>query len=116
MFLVKNELLHCTLNKSTLGGRILDIFIVVLTKRAKRDLLKVPGYIARKLQSWVDNIECDGLNEVRKIPGYHDEPLKGERSGQRSIKLNKAYRAIYMIDENSGVEIVEVLEVNKHAY
>jgi hypothetical protein len=23
-------------------------------------------------------VEKDGLEQVRKIPGYHDEPLKGE--------------------------------------
>ncbi|STX29298.1 Uncharacterised protein [Legionella beliardensis] len=27
--------------------------------------------------------------ETRKSPGWHDEPLKGERAGQRSIRLNK---------------------------
>jgi hypothetical protein len=34
---------------------------------------------------WVDDVEERGLEEVRKIPGWHDEPLKGERKGQRSI-------------------------------
>lgn len=56
------------------------------------------------------------LGEVRKIPGYHDEPLKGTRTGQRSIRLSKAYRAIYEIDQEGKIEIVKVLEVNKHDY
>lgn len=50
------------------------------------------------------------------IPGYHDEPLKGNRTGQRSIRLSKAYRAIYIIDNDDNIEIVKVLEVNKHDY
>lgn len=57
-----------------------------------------------------------GLESVRKIKGFHDEPLKGKRSGQRSIRLNKSYRAIYVINRDGGVEIVEVQEVNKHEY
>ena len=59
----------------------MDIFTVVLTKQAKRDLLKVPHHIARKLEAWINDIEVEGLNEARKIPGYHDEPLKGVRVG-----------------------------------
>jgi proteic killer suppression protein len=61
-------------------------------------------------------LEKTGLNVVRKIPGYHDEPLKGNRRGQRSIRLSKAYRAIYIIDKEGNIEIVKVLEVNKHDY
>ncbi len=94
----------------------MDIFKVVLTKQAKRDLSKVPLHIVRKLLAWVDDIENAGLNEVRKTPGYHDEPLKGNRAGQRSIRLSKAYRAIYAIDHEGIIEIVTVLEVNKHDY
>lgn len=53
---------------------------------------------------------------MRKRPGYHDEPLKGKRLGQRSIRLNKAYRAIYEIDTTGTIHFIEVIEVNKHEY
>lgn len=53
---------------------------------------------------------------MRKVPGYHDEPLKGDRMGQRSIRLNKAYRAIYMERPNQEIIIISVMEVNKHDY
>jgi len=89
---------------------------VVLTKQAKKNLIKTPAYIVHKLLGWVDEIENVGLNAVRKIPGYHDEPLRGNRIGQRSIRLNKAYRAIYIINQKGDIEIIEVLEVNKHDY
>ena len=94
----------------------MDIFTVVLTKYAKKDLMKVPVHIVRKLQDWVDNIENYGMNATRKIPGYHDEPLKGNRSGQRSIRLSISYRAIYTEDSDGKVEVANVLEVNKHDY
>lgn len=70
----------------------------------------------RKLQAWIDDVEDAGLSEVRKISGYHDEPLKGNRTGQRSIRLSRAYRAIYIIDQEGKIEIVKLLEVSKHDY
>lgn len=48
------------------------------------------------------------------LQGYDDEPLHGDRRGQRSVRLNKSYRAIY-IETNEGLELL-VIEVNKHEY
>ena len=61
-------------------------------------------------------MELQGVWEVRKLPGYHDEPLKGDRRGQRSIRLNRAYRLIYEEDEHGEVLVIAVMEVNKHEY
>lgn len=88
----------------------------MLQRWAKRALLKMPLHIVRKLQAWINDVEDAGLRIVRKIPGYHDEPLKGNRIGQRSIRLSKAYRAIYIIDKEGKIEIVKLLEVSKHDY
>ncbi len=93
-----------------------DIYDVILTTKAKKNLKKLPLFIALKLQTWIDAVGHSGLNEVRKIPGYHDEPLKGKRLGQRSIRLNIAYRAIYTINKKGVISFVEVEEVNKHEY
>jgi proteic killer suppression protein len=65
---------------------------------------------------WVDAIERLGIYQVRKIPGFHDEPLKGGRKWQRSIRLNKAYRAIYVENQKKEVHLISVIEVNKHEY
>lgn len=94
----------------------MDIFKVVLAKLAKRNLLRVPLHVTRKLQAWIEMIENEGLIATRKIPGYHDEPLHGTRLGQRSIRLSKAYRAIYVINLEGNIQIIKVLEVNKHDY
>jgi proteic killer suppression protein len=94
---------------------MMDIFDVKLTTRAYKNLKKVPLQIAIKFQAWVDAVGHKGLSEVRKIPGYHDEALKGNRKGQRSVRLNIAYRAIYVI-KDGVVNFVEVQEVNKHEY
>lgn len=88
---------------------------VEITKRAEKQLRKVPQHIIDSLMIWVAAVEHDGLEEVRKVPGYHDEPLKGDRAGQRSIRLSLAYRAIYEIKEDTA-KFVSVEEVSKHDY
>jgi len=65
---------------------------------------------------WVHSVQRDGLEETRKIRGYHDEPLQGTRQGQRSIRLNLSYRAIYEIGKDGVVELASVGELNKHEY
>lgn len=87
-----------------------------LTSKVKKQLKKVPRHIVQKLLFWVMEVEENSLESTRKIPGWHDEPLKGKRRGQRSIRLSKAWRAIYVINDDGEVEFVEVIEVNKHEY
>jgi len=93
-----------------------DIHEVVISNIAIKHLKPMPSYIKEKLYKWVEQIKLLGLSEVRKIKGYHDEQLKGDRFGQRSIRLNKAYRAIYVIKENEIIDFVSIIEVNKHDY
>jgi proteic killer suppression protein len=57
-----------------------------------------------------------GLEEVRKIPGFHDEPLVGRRRGMRSIRLSRAYRAMYRLVRDGNIELVSIEEVSKHDY
>lgn len=93
---------------------------VVITKGAERDIKKAPLQIARNLKTWVELVNTEGLDNVRRIPGYHDEPLRGKRRGQRSIRLNIAYRALYTIEKDESgddvVKFVSIFEVTKHEY
>ena len=88
---------------------------VEITKRAQKQLGRVPAHVRDKLTLWVMAVELEGLEEVRKAPGYYDELLKGRRTGQRSIWLSRAYRAIYRV-KRDGVEFVSIEEVTKHEY
>jgi toxin HigB-1 len=88
----------------------------VVFDKIKKDLKKLPDHILRKLQKWAEQVEMLGLWEIKKIPGYHDEPLAGDRKGQRSIRLSKSYRAIYMEERDGNIELVLIIEVNKHKY
>lgn len=89
---------------------------VFLTPTVQKQLKKVPSHVAVKLLAWVEAVEAEGLEEVKKVPGFHDEPLRGKRSGQRSIRLSRAYRAIYEIKDKEEIEFVSVEEVSKHDY
>ena len=89
---------------------------VELSKRVQKQLQTLPRNIVENLAAWVDDVEERGLEEVRKISGYHDEALHGNRLGQRSIRLSRAYRAIYRVCNNLSIEFVSVEEISKHAY
>lgn len=89
---------------------------VRLSKNAEKDILRIPLPIQNKLLLWVQSVETVGLQRTRLIKGFHDEPLKGKRLGQRSIRLNRAYRAIYREKLDHSIEFVLIEEVNKHEY
>lgn len=89
---------------------------VWITKFAEKQLKKLPKNIVAAYFSWVKTVEIDGLRKTRALPGYHDEPLKGDRKGQRSVRLNKAYRVIYEETESGNIILIGVQEVNKHEY
>jgi toxin HigB-1 len=89
---------------------------VEITSNAKKDLRRVPEFILGKFSAWVLLVENLGLTVARKIPAYHDEPLRGSRKGQRSIRLSRSYRAFYRVKNDKSVEFVSVEEVNKHDY
>lgn len=83
--------------------------------RVLKELRKLPLHIQEKALNWAEDVEEYGLPMVRKTPGLHDEPLKGNRAGQRSIRLSRSYRLIYTVIEDKVI-IVKVLEINKHEY
>lgn len=61
--------------------------------------------------------DCRSEGESNRRNGKTTKLMKtANRKGQRSIRLSKAYRAIYIIDKSGKMEIVEIIEVNKHDY
>ncbi len=88
-----------------------------LSAALKKQIRKrqLPVFILLKLQDWVEDVEERGLEEVRKIPGYHDEPLAGNLAGMRSIRLGRGWRAYYRI-ERAQIEFILVERVDKHEY
>ena len=86
-----------------------------MTKRAEKSLGRVPRHVAVNFLLWKQEVESHGLELVQKIPGYHDEPLKGKLQGVRSIRLGLGFRAYYRI-EKGEVRTLIVEEVNNHDY
>lgn len=87
---------------------------VELRTLARKQLRRMARHIVENLAAWVDDVEVRGLEGVRKIPGYHDEPLHGERQGQRAMRLSRAYRAIYVVKKGEKGLFVSIEEVSKH--
>ena len=92
------------------------IYRVEISREATKALRRAPKRIAVKLRQWVQTVRTIGLEEVRKVSGFHDEPLKGNRQGQRSIRLSRHWRAIYVIRTDGAAEFVRVEEISAHDY
>ncbi len=89
---------------------------VYWSKSVEKELDRLPEFIIHKFQAWTVAVERDGMTSVRKLKGFHDEPLRGKRAGQRSVRLNRSYRTIYVELQNGEIHIVQVIEINKHDY
>ncbi|WP_409478129.1 type II toxin-antitoxin system RelE family toxin [Pseudobdellovibrio sp. HCB154] len=106
----KNKLLEEYSNLEYSGER------VIWSKRVEKQLDRLPVNITEKFYDWINAVALMGIAQVRKRPGLHDEPLAGARQGQRSVRLNRAYRIIYIETENGEFKVIQVIEVNKHEY
>jgi toxin HigB-1 len=92
------------------------IKVVNLSKRTERSIKTLPKQIAVNFFIWKREIEAHGIDVVKKIPGYHDEPLQGKLKGFiRSVRLGLGYRLFYRIIE-SKVKYLLVEDVNHHDY
>ena len=84
--------------------------------KVEKQLKKIPKEIVFRMMRWIRTIEEFALNEARKVKGYHDEPLRGLRQGQRSVRLGIKWRATYTQSKNGEINIVMVEEVTPHDY
>jgi len=86
--------------------------------REHRDVPKLcrrlPGVVLKKYELWKGLVFRHGPDILREFPGFHDEKLKGSRTGQRSSRLNLQYRVIYKVEHD--VITVYVLEITPHDY
>ena len=88
--------------------------LVLISRKAQKDVRRAPYFIVLKFQDWVDTVEEDGIEAVQKKIGYRDHSLMGKRKGQRSSSLNRSWRVIYIIE--TELFYVNVLEVTNHEY
>lgn len=91
-------------------------FIAYKDRRAVRNVNEIEQSnpaVARRFEDWQKAVQTLGLQEVRKRPGLHDEPLHGDRLGQRSVRLGQQFRLIYQERVKGQIEI---LEITPHKY
>ena len=48
-------------------------------------------------------LDSVGLEATRRVPGFHDEPLRGHWAGYRSVRLSVFYQAIYAIRDDGAL-------------
>ena len=70
--------------------------------------------VVKKYELWKDLVFRHGPEKLQEFPGFHDEPLMGQRAGQRSSRLSAQYRVIYEV--NRQIVTVYVLEITPHKY
>lgn len=87
---------------------------LVLTRSAKKALVKCPDFIRDAFYAWAAVVAANGTHYTRTETRFKDEPLKGERHGQYSVRLNRQWRIIYT--ETHETLTITILEVTPHDY
>lgn len=75
---------------------------------------KLPKQVLKKYELWKNLVFRHGPDILKKFPGFHDEPLKGKRKGERSSRLSLKYRVIYTVKRD--IVTVYVQEITAHKY
>lgn len=75
---------------------------------------KLPGEIVKKYELWKEIVSLHGPEKLREFGGFNDESLKGQRKGQRSSRLSRQYRVVYVVERE--IVSVYVLAVTPHEY
>ncbi len=86
---------------------------VIRTADAAQTGLPIP--VIRSCQNKM--IVIDAAPDERTLRNWkslHYEKLRGEREGQRSIRLNDQWRLVFILDETTSPPTVEVLAVEDY--
>jgi toxin HigB-1 len=90
---------------------------VIIAKIAQKQIVKIPQELIEVIQKWILTVETIGIENTRRQggKGLHDEPLKGELKGLRSIRLNRAWRLYYQ-EIDGTPKIISIERIDKHEY
>jgi plasmid maintenance system killer protein len=83
-------------------------------RRVVRRPAKTPIDILKRYEKWKDIVTISGPQGLKRIKGFRDEALRGERKGYRSSRLGGQYRVIYIVEER--IIIVKVIDLTAHDY
>ena len=83
-------------------------------KKLEKIITKLPPQVVKKYELWKNIIFRHGPEKLKEFPGFHDEKLTGDYSGQRSSRLNLQHRVIYEVDKD--IVTIYVIEITPHDY
>jgi len=77
--------------------------------KIEKTIPKLPVQVIKKYELWKNIVFRHGPEKLKEFPGFNDEKLKGNRSGQRSSRLSLLYRVIYEVERESiSVYIIDL--------
>jgi proteic killer suppression protein len=77
------------------------------TKKARQACPQGIWQVARRKLDQIN--QASDLDDLRVPPGNRLEPLKGDREGQHSVRINDQYRVCFTWTEG-GAEEVEIVD------
>lgn len=76
---------------------------------------RYPHEVERKFIIRVNEIASAGSeNDLRNKKSLHFEKLRGEYNGRYSIRINKAWRLIFRINQDGYAKVLFIEELNNH--
>ena len=51
---------------------------------------------------------------LRNWKGFHYEKLKGERKGQKSIKINDQWRMVFTLNNNTNPPTISIIDIEDY--
>ena len=83
------------------------MWFVYERREVVKTYMTLPVAIRKKYELWKSIVQLDGPEGLRRFKGFHDEKLRGKRSGQRSSRLSKQFRVIYEVERDIVTVFVE---------
>ncbi|OGI10786.1 MAG: hypothetical protein A3F80_07110 [Candidatus Melainabacteria bacterium RIFCSPLOWO2_12_FULL_35_11] len=86
----------------------------IIDYKFKKEIDNLPVQCKKKYAVFKYISEHSGLKGIGGYPGFKLEQLKGNLKGVYSVRLNIAYRVLFIVNEEK--KLIEIYEVSKHEY
>jgi proteic killer suppression protein len=86
---------------------------LIETDEAGRTRLPVPVIKSARRKLTVLRAAIDERS-LRNWKSLHYEKLKGDREGQRSIRLNNQFRMVFTLDETVSPQVVTIMSIEDY--
>lgn len=96
--------------------KFVDEYLGILAENKTVGKKKYPEEVEQGFKKRIAQIKAaNGTQDLRAIKSLHFEKLKEKRYlGKYSIRINKAFRLIFVIAKDERLEVIEIEEINNH--